>query len=89
MDEREREDVSPGRGRPTNESLRGLAAPGPSKVGSRVAMRARDVSRSGVTPREGGPRENRIESRPESRPESRQGHRVGWLGSSGSSPVDS
>jgi hypothetical protein len=54
MDKREQEDEGAGRGRTTNESLRGLAAPGPSKVGTRAAMRARDVSRSGVTPREGG-----------------------------------
>jgi hypothetical protein len=72
MDERERDDDGPGRGRTTNEPLRGLAAPGPSKVGTRAAMRARDVSRSGVTPREGS-----------------KGQRVGGVGSSGSSPVDS
>jgi hypothetical protein len=54
MDKREQEDEGAGRGRATNESLRGLAAPGPSKVGTRAAMRARDVSRSGVTPRDGG-----------------------------------
>jgi hypothetical protein len=53
MDKSEQEDAGPGRGRMTNESLRGLVAPGPSKVGTQAAMRARDVSRSGVTPREG------------------------------------
>jgi hypothetical protein len=53
MDERAEEDPGPARGRATNEPLRGLAAPGPSKVGTQAAMRARDVSRSGVTPREG------------------------------------
>jgi hypothetical protein len=35
----------PSRERP-DEPLRGLAAPGPSKVGVDKAMRARDVSRS-------------------------------------------
>jgi hypothetical protein len=53
MGEREPEDAGHTRGRATNEPLRGLAAPGPSKVGTAGAMRARDVSRSGVTPREG------------------------------------
>lgn len=42
-----------GRGQPTDEPLRGLAAPGPSKVGIEAAMRARDVSRSDVAGREG------------------------------------
>lgn len=32
-----------------DEPLRGLAAPGPSKVGTVKAMRARDVSRSDST----------------------------------------
>jgi hypothetical protein len=76
MDEREQEDAGPARGRTTNEPLRGLAAPGPSKVGTQAAMRARDVSRSGVTPREG-------------RQQSKQGQSVGGVGSSGSSPVAS
>jgi hypothetical protein len=67
---------SPDRGRTTNEPLRGLAAPGPSKVGTQAAMRARDVSRSGVAPREGSQR-------------GKQGQSVGGVGSSGSSPVDS
>jgi hypothetical protein len=73
MDEPEQ---GPGRGRATNEPLRGLAAPGPSKVGTQAAMRARDVSRSAVTPRAG-------------RQQSQQGQSVGGVGSSGSSPVDS
>jgi hypothetical protein len=53
--EREPEDAGPSRGRATSEPLRGLAAPGPSKVGTEAAMRARDVSRPSVTAREGGP----------------------------------
>jgi hypothetical protein len=76
MDERTEEDAGPARGRATNEPLRGLAAPGPSKVGTQSAMRARDVSRSGVAPRERGQRGS-------------QGQSVGGVGSSGSSPVDS
>jgi hypothetical protein len=76
MDERAEQDAGSGRGRATNEPLRGLAAPGPSKVGTQAAMRARDVSRSGVAPREGSQR-------------GREGQSVGGVGSSGSSPVDS
>jgi hypothetical protein len=53
MGEREPEDAGPNRGHTTNEPLRGLAAPGPSKVGTEAAMRARDVSRASVPPREG------------------------------------
>ena len=53
MGEREPEDAGASRGRTTNEPLRGLAAPGPSKVGTEAAMRARDVSRASVPPREG------------------------------------
>jgi hypothetical protein len=61
MDEREREDrgsddvsrhVRAERSLPNDEPMRGLAAPGPSKVGTSAAMRARDVSRSGVAARE-------------------------------------
>ena len=47
----ERPDRS-GRPLPNDEPLRGLAAPGPSKVGTTAAMRARDVSRSDVAARE-------------------------------------
>jgi hypothetical protein len=75
MGERDPQDAGTNRGRTTNEPLRGLAAPGPSKVGTQAAMRARDVSRSSVTPREGG--------------QGKQGQSVGGAGSSGSSPVDS
>lgn len=42
------------RGLANDEPLRGLAAPGPSKVGTTAAMRARDVSRSDVAAREAG-----------------------------------
>lgn len=41
-----------GRGPAADEPLRGLAAPGPSKVGTGKAMRARDVSRADVQERE-------------------------------------
>jgi hypothetical protein len=58
MGEREPEDAGPSRGRATDEPLRGLAAPGPSKVGTKAAMRARDVSRSSVLPRDGRPAQN-------------------------------
>jgi hypothetical protein len=40
-------------GRAIEEPMRGLAAPGPSKVASDKAMRARDVSRADVAPRDG------------------------------------
>jgi hypothetical protein len=40
------------RAHPNDQPLRGLAAPGPSKVGTSAAMRARDVSRSDVAARE-------------------------------------
>jgi hypothetical protein len=40
------------RAHPNDEPLRGLAAPGPSKVGTAAAMRARDVSRADVAGRE-------------------------------------
>ena len=40
-------------GAPASEPLRGLAAPGPSKVGIEAAMRARDVSRADVAARDG------------------------------------
>ena len=39
-------------GRASDEPLRGLAAPGPSKVGTDKAMRARDVSRADVAARQ-------------------------------------
>lgn len=49
-------DKAPGdqaaRGRGSDEPLRGLTAAGPSKVGTEKAMRARDVSRSDIAPRE-------------------------------------
>ena len=58
MGEREPEDARPSRGRATDEPLRGLAAPGPSRVGTEAAMRARDVSRSSVLPRDGRQSQN-------------------------------
>jgi hypothetical protein len=64
-------------GRSGDEPLRGLTAPGPSRVGTVKAMRARDVSRPDVAGREG------------SRRQDGSGHNVGAAGSSGSSPVDS
>ena len=64
-------------GRPGDESVRGLAAPGPSKVGTQAAMRARDVSPAGEAPGRTG------------RPPIDTAQRVGSDGSSGSSPVDS
>ena len=73
MGERETENT----GRGTDEPMRGLAAPGPSKVGTDKAMRARDVSRADVAGREGS-------TAPSGQPQS-----VGAAGSSGSSPVDS
>jgi hypothetical protein len=70
------------RGRAADEPLRGLAAPGPSKVATEAAMRARDVSRAGVAARQG--------ARPQgSRSQGSRSHSVGGAGSSGSSPVDS
>jgi hypothetical protein len=65
-----------GRARSNDEPLRGLAAPGPSRVGPDKAMRARDVSRADVVARQG--------SRATKQPQS-----VGAEGSSGNSPVDS
>jgi hypothetical protein len=62
---------------PADEPLRGLTAPGPSKVGTEASMRARDVSRKDVAARE------------TSRETSGRAQRVGADGSSGSSPVDS
>jgi hypothetical protein len=53
MGDREPEETGQGRGRSTDEPLRGLAAPGPSKVGTDKAMRARDVSRADVAARGG------------------------------------
>jgi hypothetical protein len=41
-----------GRNRGADEPLRGLTAPGPSKVGTDKAMRARDVSRADVAARQ-------------------------------------
>jgi hypothetical protein len=64
-------------GRTGDEPLRGLTAPGPSRVGTVKAMRARDVSRADVAGREG------------SRGQGGSAHSVGEAGSSGSSPVDS
>jgi hypothetical protein len=46
--------AKPVRGRAGDELLRGLAAPGPSKVGVLKAMRARDVSRA-EPPEQGRP----------------------------------
>jgi hypothetical protein len=69
-------------GRPGDASLRGLAAPGPSKVGTDAAMRARDVSRADVAPRGAGRATDGARS-------GGRGQRVGSDGSSGSSPVDS
>jgi hypothetical protein len=60
-----------------DEPLRGLTAPGPSRVAITKAMRARDVSRADVAGREG------------SRRQSGSGHIAGEAGSSGNSPVDS
>jgi hypothetical protein len=57
------------------ESLHGLSASGPSKVGVVRAMRARDVSR--------------IRAEDGEDDEDRRGQAVGGSGSGGSSPVDS
>lgn len=66
-----------GQRRAVDEPLRGLAAPGPSKVGTQAAMRARDVSRADVAARQ------------TNGPQSSQAQSVGAAGSSGSSSVDS
>jgi hypothetical protein len=68
-----------GRGRGSDEPLRGLTAPGSSKVGTEKAMRARDVSRA-----DAGAGAQPPSSAAGSRPQS-----DGGAGSSGSSPVDS
>lgn len=80
------------RGRAADEPLRGLAAPGPSKVATEAAMRARDVSRADVAARQAvrpqstRPRGSRAQG---SRTPGSPPHSVGGAASSGSSPVDS
>jgi hypothetical protein len=66
-----------GRNRGADEPLRGLTAPGPSKVGTDKAMRARDVSRADVAARQAD------------QPQADRPQSVGAAGSSGSLPVDS
>jgi hypothetical protein len=56
----------------SDEQMRGLAAPGPSKVGVHKAMRARDVSR--------------VQEPAVRRPAEPSGQSDGGAGSSGSSP---
>jgi hypothetical protein len=77
VEEREAEVKGQTRGQTPDEPLRVLTSPGPSKVGTDKAMRARDVSRADVSAREG------------SRPQIGPAQSVGDAGSSGSSLVDS
>jgi hypothetical protein len=76
-----------GRRRAADAPLRGLAAPGPSKVGTGKAMRARDVSRPDVLERESSQTQPDQTQPDQTQPDQTQS--VGAAGSSGSTPVDS